>query len=157
MKNVFRIPPKMSSKKMCFFFKVFWGLEAKVLPGCSQGLPQAIPGVESARKRCQNGDQMLRKSCVFRGSTEGQMLYDVFFEVGKVRGENLRWMSPRCLADASQMPPRCLPDPCLLNDSSSKDSSSMIPCHWFLFHDFSNWFTRKLCFGSRAEAFLCQL
>ena len=54
--------------------EVFWGLEAKVLPGWSQGLSQAPPRVESARKRCQNGDQMSWKSCVFRGSTEGQML-----------------------------------------------------------------------------------
>ena len=27
-----------------------------------------------------------------------------------IRGENLRWMSPRCLPDAFQMSPRCLPD-----------------------------------------------
>ena len=88
--------------------------------------------------------------------------------------------SPRCLPDASQMPSRCLPDAsqmprrCLsdassLNDffsmilfsmippqgsllyhRSSNKSPSMIPLDWFLFHDSSNGFTKKLCLGSRA-------
>ena len=69
---------------------------------------------------------------------------------------------PRCLPDASQVPPRYFadapqmhsrwlpPQRFVLYDSSSKDSSSMIPRHSFLFHDSSNWFTKKLCLGSRA-------
>ena len=71
--------------------------------------------------------------------------------------------------DVSQMPPRCLSDASSLNDffsmilcsmippqgsllyhRSSNESSSMIPLDWFLFHDSSNGFTKKLCLGSRA-------
>ena len=65
---------------------------------------------------------------------------------------------PRCLPDASQMPSRCIPAASqlhhhsiiLLYDFSSKDSSSIIPRHWFLLHDSSSWFTKKLSLGSRA-------
>ena len=67
--------------------------------------------------------------------------------------------------DASQMPLRCFfskwffsmilcsmipPQGSLLYHRSSNESSSMIPLDWFLFHDSSNGFTKKLCLGSRA-------
>ena len=72
--------------------------------------------------------------CNFQGSTNknkqaGTYIGDLFgfwhlvfpASIAQTRGENLRWMLPRCLADAFQIPDaeRCLPDASQIPDACS--------------------------------------
>ena len=100
-----------------YLFEVFGGLEAKVLPRL---LPRALPGTSWGqiyeKKVPKWRPNVMKKLCFSRFNWRPYVIGS-FFEVGKVRGENLRWMPPRCLPDAFQMSLRCFPKSsrCLLS------------------------------------------
>ena len=105
MKNVFRIPLKMRSKKVIFwrFFKVW---RQRCSQGSPKGSPRHLPGSNLRDKATKIGVKCYAKAVFFEVQLKATCYRMLFLRLARLGGKTYGG----CLPDVSQMPTRCLPD-----------------------------------------------
>ena len=93
MKNVFRIPPKMRSKKVIFFrFFEVWRQR------CSQGAPKGSPrhflGSNLREKGAKMETKCDEKVVFFDVQLKAKCYRILFLRLARLGEENLRWFPP---------------------------------------------------------------
>ena len=107
---MYTLPKNISNMELeMTIFSSFFETFTEEGQSCCQGMSMGCQGAPGASKRCQG---------MSMGCQGGALGYEKDAKESnstnnaEARGENLRWMAPRCVPDASQILPRFFPNAC---------------------------------------------